>query len=90
MALTKRQKLFCERSMMFRQYSSNTDAYISVYRPKGSRRTAMASASRIRNRPAVQAYIQQLRDKQWDDWRQKEEAKRKQTMTRVMQKIMQR
>jgi phage terminase small subunit len=68
MALTKRQKLFCERLMQTRQYRSGTDAYISVYKPKGSRRTAMASASRIRNRPAVQAYIQQLRNEQWNEW----------------------
>ena len=34
---------------------------ISVYSPKGSSRTATASASRIYNMPAVQAYLGKLR-----------------------------
>ena len=59
--LMPRQKAFAENCMLIHTYPTMTDAYISIYRPKGSRRTATASASRIYNRPAVQAYVAELR-----------------------------
>ena len=46
--------------MQIHTYKTQTDAYIAVYKPKGTRRTATANASRIYNKPAVQAYIKKL------------------------------
>ncbi len=46
--------------MLTHSHNSHTDAYIAVYNPTGSRRTAIASASRIYNKPAVQAYVERL------------------------------
>jgi len=59
--LTPRQKEFVDCSLLTHTYRTITDAYIAVYQPKGSRRTAMASASRIYNKPAVKAYREELR-----------------------------
>ena len=58
--LTPRQKTFIEYTKMIHTYRTITDAYIAVYQPKGSRRTATASASRIYNMPAVKAYREEL------------------------------
>ncbi len=58
--LTPRQKLFVEYCRLVHTYPTQTDAYIAVYKPKGSRRTATASASRIANKPSVRAYSDQL------------------------------
>ena len=62
--LTPRQKVFVEYCMLIHTYRTHTDAYIAVYKPKGTRKTATANASRIYNRPAVQAYINELHELQ--------------------------
>jgi len=59
--LTPRQKTFVEYTMLIHTYRTITDAYVAVYQPNGSRRTATASASRIYNKPAVVAYRDELR-----------------------------
>jgi len=59
--LTPRQKAFIDNTLLIHSYRTITDAYIAVYKPSGSRRTAMASASRIYNKPVVQAYRDELR-----------------------------
>jgi hypothetical protein len=59
--LTPKQKTFIDYTILIHSYRTITDAYIAVYKPKGSRRTAMASASRIYNMPAVKAYKNELR-----------------------------
>jgi hypothetical protein len=59
--LTPRQKAFIDNTLLIHIYRNITDAYIDVYKPKGSRRTATASASRIYNMPAVKAYRAALR-----------------------------
>ena len=46
--------------MQIHTYRTQTDAYIAVYKPKSTRRTATANASQIYNKPAVQAYIKKL------------------------------
>ena len=58
--LTPRQKTFVEYCHRYHQYPNHTDAYLAVYKSKGSRRTATANASRIYNKPAVQAYLEKL------------------------------
>ena len=58
--LTPRQKKFVEYCHRYIQYPTHTDAYLAVYNSKGSRRTATANASRIYNKPAVQAYLDKL------------------------------
>jgi len=58
--LTPKQKRFVELCMLTHKYRTITDAYIAVYRPSGSRRTATASASRIYNKSAVKAYRAKL------------------------------
>lgn len=59
--LTPKQKIFIDRTLLIHDYRTITDAYISVYAPQGSRKTATASASRIYNMPAVKAYREELR-----------------------------
>ena len=59
--LTLRQKQFAEQCLLIHAHNCRTDAYIAIYKPKGTRRTATASASRIYNKPAVQAYVSELR-----------------------------
>ncbi|MFB1035996.1 MAG: hypothetical protein QMC38_11690 [Sinobacterium sp.] len=59
--LTPRQKTFIDYTLLIHDYRTVTDAYIAVYKPKGSRKTATASASRIYNMPAVKAYRDELR-----------------------------
>ena len=58
--LTQRQRVFVHYCMQIHTYRTHTDAYIAVYKPKGTRRTATANASRIYNKPAVRAYIKKL------------------------------
>lgn len=60
--LTPRQKAFVDCTLLVHRYRTITDAYIAVYRPKSSRRTATASASRIYNMPAVKKYRKQLQE----------------------------
>jgi hypothetical protein len=59
--LTPRQKTFIDYTLLIHDYRTITDAYIAVYKPNGSRKTATASASRIYNMPAVQSYREELR-----------------------------
>ena len=59
--LTPRQKAFIDCTLLIHSYRTITDAYIAIYKPSGSRRTATASASRIYNKPAVVAYRNELR-----------------------------
>jgi hypothetical protein len=60
--LTLRQKAFIDNTLLTYTYRTITDAYIAVYQPNGSRRTATASASRIYNMPAVKTYRKELHD----------------------------
>ena len=60
--LMPRQKTFVEYTLLTNSYPTITDAYIAVYKPKGSRRTSSASASRIYNKPAVKEYRRYLGD----------------------------
>lgn len=60
-SLTPRQKAFIDCTILIHSYNTITDAYIAVYKPKGTRKTATASASRIYNMPAVKAYREELR-----------------------------
>ena len=59
--LTPRQKAFIDNTLLIHTFRTITDAYIAVYKPTGSRKTATASASRIYNKPAVRAYREELR-----------------------------
>lgn len=59
--LTPRQKAFIDSTLLIHTFRTITDAYIHIYKPKGSRRTSTASASRIYNKPAVVAYRNELR-----------------------------
>lgn len=54
--LTPRQKAFAENCLLIHTYRTHTDAYLAVYKSKGSRKTATANASRIYNMPSVRAY----------------------------------
>ena len=56
--LTPRQKAFIDNTLLIHSYRT---AYIAVYKPSGSRRAAMTSASHIYNKPVVQAYMDELR-----------------------------
>lgn len=58
--LTPLQKAFVDCTLLTHRYRTITDAYIAVYKPNGSRRTATASASRIYNMPAVKEYRSDL------------------------------
>ena len=58
--LTPRQKAFIDNTILTHRFRTITDAYIAAYKPSGSRRTAMASASRIYNKPAVLDYRDEL------------------------------
>lgn len=75
--LTPRQKLFAEQCMLIHTHNSHTDAYIAIYKPTGSRRTATSSASRIYNRPAVQAYVDDLYEVSTQRAIDRQEAERK-------------
>ncbi|MFQ3246474.1 MAG: hypothetical protein ACI9SP_003126 [Arenicella sp.] len=59
--LKPKQQAFIDCTILIHTYRTITDAYIAVYKPKGSRKTATASASRIYNMPAVKAYREELR-----------------------------
>ena len=59
--LTPKQKAFIDCTILIHTYRTITDAYIAVYKPNGSRKTATASASRIYNMQAVKAYSDELR-----------------------------
>ena len=56
--LTPRRKLFAERCVNWAKYGNHTDAYLSVYKSKGKRKTAASNASRIYNSKPVQEYLQ--------------------------------
>jgi len=60
--LTARRKLFAERCVNWIKYGNHTDAYLSVYNSKGTRKTATSNASRIYNSEPVQAYLQLIYD----------------------------
>ena len=61
--LTKKQKQFIDGYVQG-TYVTRTDSYLVAYRRKGgSRRTAMANASRVFNMPHVLAYYQHCQDR---------------------------
>ena len=60
--LTARRKLFAERCINWIKYGSHTDAYLSVYKSKGTRKTATSNASRIYNSKPVQEYLQLIHE----------------------------
>lgn len=81
--LTPRQKVFAEYCLLINSFPTHTDAYIAVYKPKGSRRTATANASRIYNMPAVQAYLEELHQEQIKRAVDRQESERKQFLDRL-------
>jgi len=60
--LTPKQKVFVDCTLLVHRYRTITDAYIAVYEPKGTRRSATAAASRVYNMPAVKLYRKELRE----------------------------
>lgn len=56
--LTARQMLYAERTL---SYKYHVDAYLSVYRSNSSRRNATVNATRIYKMPAVQAYLERIK-----------------------------